>query len=445
MQIASTQRSEKPLKDVLRSLFQRTLARLSLDRVMADRVTCQDAVLAVGDERVDLSRYRRILVVAIGKVAFPMVDALAALLAPHPLEGIAVGLGDATSAHPGIARFIGGHPYPDTASFRAGDAVVDLVRDLTRDDVVLYLLSGGGSAMCEKPLLPDIPSADYKAFYALLVTSGLGIVEVNVLRKHLSAVKGGRLAELAHPARQVTLYVSDTPSANPSSVASGPTMPDESSVGECLDIVRAAGLVTRLPPSIRRALDKRRIPETPKSGAECFRSSSWHRLLGSEEAVAAMIDEARREEWIAEADLNVDDDCPLDQAVDHLLTRLERLRQDHPGHTVAIVNGGEYSCPVTGHGLGGRNQAFVLACVPRIRDRHVAVLSAGTDGLDGNSPAAGAIADGTTLTRAQAAGLDPLTSARRADSYGFFASLGDALLIGPTGNNVRDLRILVAW
>jgi glycerate-2-kinase len=133
------------------------------------------------------------------------------------------------------------------------------------------------------------------------------------------------------------------------------------------------------------------------------------------------------------------------KAANHLLRRLERTRKENPGRTVALVTGGELSCPVTGNGLGGRNQAFVLDCVPKIAGKKMAVISAGTDGIDGNSPAAGAVADSSTLERAGELGLDPEDFQRRSDSYRFFERLGDTLMTGPTGNNVRDVRMLVAW
>jgi len=323
--------------------------------------------------------------------------------------------------------------------------VIRILRQVTSRDLVLYLLSGGGSAICERPLFEDISLPDYRQFYRLLVTCGGSILDVNFIRKHFSALKGGRLTELASPARQVTIYVSDAPPGNPSNVASGPTMPDESSVEDCYRIVQRLDLMPRLPPSVRRKFEEGMIPETPKPGAEVFRASSWHCLLAPENAVAALAEKAQTQGWVVETDLSIDDDCPLRRATSHLLRRLETLRRSNPRRTVAIVTGGEYSCPVNGDGVGGRNQAFVLDCVPKIAGKNIALLSAGTDGIDGISPAAGAVADGGTLAHAQLLGLDPAFYAQRADSHGFFAKLGDALMTGPTGNNVRDLRILVGW
>ena len=433
------------MKAVLQQLFRLTLTRLALDRVIPEHVTCRNAVLTVGDIRIELARHDRIVAIAIGKAAIPMVEVFATVVAPRRLTGVVSSIGMPDHRVPGLTYVSGGHPYPNASSFRAGDLVFECTHRVSSADLVVYLLSGGGSAICERPLFADIPRRDYETLYQLLVTSGATITQINAIRKHLSAVKGGRLAELASPARQLTLYVSDVPGHEPSSVASGPSMPDESTVDDCFTMVHSTGVLPRLPPPIRRLFDERRIPETPKPGAPIFRASSWHCLLNSTEAVAAMVEEARQRDWIVEPDLSVDDDWPVERVVDHLLAKLEQLRHAHASRPVAIVNGGEYSSPVTGDGMGGRNQAFVLACVPRIAGRRIAVLSAGTDGIDGTSPAAGAIADGSTLERATQRGLDPSDYAARSDSYRFFAALDDALTSGPTGNNVRDLRMLVTW
>lgn len=413
--------------------------------MIPENVSCRDGVLDVMGECIDLRAYRRAVVVAFGKAAFDMVETMTNLVAPFPLSGVVSGPGARGRTRPGFQCFNGGHPYPNADSFHAGDAVVDLLRSVTPDDLVIYLLSGGGSALCERLIFPEVGLSDYAEFCRLLLTSGATILDINDVRKHFSAIKGGRLAALAYPARQVTLYVSDAPTGNPSNVASGPTMPDDSTVDDCYRIVGSLNLMTRLPASIRRIFQERRIEETPKPDAEFFRTGSWHCLLAPEDAVEIMADETRRQGWVVETGMWVEDDCPFERASRRLFSRLEWLQREHPGRTVAIATGGEYSCPVGGDGVGGRNQAFVLGCVPAIAGRTIAVLSAGTDGVDGLSPAAGAVADGATLARATRLGLDPADYARRSDSYGFFSGLGDALVTGPTGNNVRDLRLLVQW
>ena len=432
------------MKADLREIFLHTLDSLSLDKVMPRRITFREGILAVGEERVDLSRCRKVICVSIGKAALRMAEQFAGIVKPHVVSGVVVSSVPPDLELPYFLHYTGGHPYPNAESFHAASVVLELVGDLRREDVVVYLLSGGGSAICEKPISADISLDDSREFFRLLVTRGANIVEMNVLRKHFSAIKGGRLAEQADPARQMTLYVSDVPSDQPSTVASGPTMPDESTVEDCRELAQRLGLLDRFPASIRRMFDESTIPETPKPGGKRFARGSWHDLLGNQDGVDALHGEAASRGWVVEEDLSVDD-WPYEKAVEHLVGRVEGMRQAHPGKTVALLTGGELSVPVTGDGMGGRNQAFVLSCARRIAGENIAVISAGTDGVDGNSLAAGAVADGETIARARAAGMDADDYERRSDSFHFFEKLDDLLMTGPTGNNIRDLRALVAW
>ncbi len=316
--------------------------------------------------------------------------------------------------------------------------------DLREQYLVVFLLSGGGSAICEKPVSDEISFDDMVEWFRLLVTCGADIVAMNILRKHFSAIKGGRLAAQAHPARQLTLYVSDVPPEQPSTVASGPTMPDESTVADCHITIENLGIRERLPAPIRRMLDENRVPETPKPGDEAFAHSDWHCLLDNFDAVDAIRRRCEDAGWETVVDFAVDD-LPVSEAADILLERLRALKKEAGDSPAAVLTGGELSSPVTGDGRGGRNLAFVLDCVEKIAGERIAVVSAGTDGVDGNSPAAGAVADGETLNRAQALGMDPADYYRRSDSYSFFEKLDDALVTGPSGNNVRDVRLLIAW
>ena len=435
------------MKAILRRLFARSLARLDLVDAMRTKVCVRRSCLMIddeSDESINLARVRHLVVIAIGKAAVPMTAALTRLLTPHPFEGIVVGVTKPAAPVGGCTYFVGGHPVPNDQSFEAGSAIVERLRRLGDRDLVIYLLSGGGSALAELPI-DRLGRGDVAALYARLVTSGLPIADMNIVRKHLSRSKGGQLAAAASPARQITLYVSDVPADNPSAIASGPTMPDASSAEECRQIVERSGLLEHLPQAVRRIFDERRIRETPKPGSPLFASSRWVELLGSADAKNTVAGETQALDWRTTVDDAPGETWGLEQTVDHLLVSLDDARRTHPHATVAVVSGGEFSCPVSNPGLGGRNQAFVLACVPRIAGRRIAVLSAGTDGIDGSAPAAGAVADGDTLARAAREHLDPDEYLRRADAHRFFEPLGDAVVTGPTGHNVRDVRVLVAW
>ncbi len=433
------------MKATLRRLFLETLEEISLERVMAEKVRFAGSELRAVGETVDLSACRSIFVAAVGKAASPMAAALAAGLPLERTSGAVVSSAPAGESPPGFATFTGGHPYPNEQSLAAADFLLQRLSALGERDLVIYLLSGGGSAICEAPIDPGIPLDDVRAFYEVLVTCGAGIVDMNVLRKHLSRIKGGRLAAAAHPARQLTLYVSDVPPERPSTVASGPTMPDESSAALACETARRLGVAARFPRRIRELFEQGRLPETPKPGDAVFAGSSWRCLLDNTAALDVVEAKARGEGWLTERDLSVDD-RPLEEAADTLIEWLRAFAARNPGRTAAVTTGGELSSPVTGGGRGGRNQAFVLCAARKLAALRfpAAVISAGTDGIDGNSPAAGALADHQTPARAAALGLDPGDYQRRSDSFAFFERLGDALITGPTGNNVRDVRMLVA-
>ncbi len=342
-------------------------------------------------------------------------------------------------------RSIGaGHPVPDAGSLAAARAILDLLAAADANTLVFFLLSGGGSALVELPLHPGVTLSDLQELYRLLVQCGAPIDEINAVRKHVSAVKGGRLAAAAPAAMKLTIGVSDVPDGRESALASGPTLPDPTTTADACRVIEQYGLMPKLPAAFRDIFSRpEQIPETPKPGDPAFANSHFVLLLGSSDLLNSARQAAEEKECIVVCD-NSTDDWPIAEAADHLLGRLERLRNANPGHRVAVIADGEVSSPVTGDGVGGRNSAFVLNCVEKIAGKKVAVLSAGTDGKDGSSPAAGAVADGTTLDRASAANLDPRDFERRSDSYNFFRQLGDAIETGPTGNNLRDLRILLA-
>jgi hydroxypyruvate reductase len=304
------------------------------------------------------------------------------------------------------------------------------------------MLSGGGSSMVEKPVDGEISLEDLVATYRVLVHSGAPIAEINAIRKHLSAIKGGRMAAAASGAQQVSLLVSDVPDKTPDALASGPTMPDSSTVEDCYTVVEKYGMLEQFPNSVSELFQRHALEETPKPDDLAFHRSRWWPLLSNASLLDAAEAEAQRHGFSVEID-NRCDDWDYARAADYLLERLRRLRQK--SERVCLLSGGEVTVKVENGGTGGRNQQFALACAARISGEAITLLSAGTDGIDGNSPAAGAIVDGATLDRAQTRGLDPRAHLAGFNAYPFFESLGDAIMTGPTGNNLRDLRILLAY
>ncbi|MGH9783800.1 MAG: glycerate kinase type-2 family protein [Terriglobia bacterium] len=435
-------------RELARSLFLETLPSLRVGPRLREVMRLAGEVMEFRGEVFPIPRARPIRVVAAGKAALEMADAAAQQLAGARFRGIVVAPGEPTQRLREYEYFRGGHPYPDDGSWRAAEAVLQFLRDCAPDDLVLFLISGGGSALLDKPLHSSVSLDDLRRFHQVLVTSGAAIEEINALRKHLSAVKGGRLAEQAAPATQVTLYVSDVPERLPSAVASGPTMPDETTVEDCIRVITKYALLEKLRGPVRDLLESGTIAETPKADHRCFAKSRYHCLLSNADAVATLERSARSNGLRTQVETGCDG-WEFRRAADHLLGRLEKLRREHPGRPAALVSGGELGCPVTGDGpsigMGGRNQAFALYCATRIAGKSVVVLSGGTDGIDGNSPAAGALADGSTAGRAAALGLEAQDFLRRSDSYHFFEKLGDTIQTGPTGTNVRDVRLLFAY
>src|ERR1700758_1060309 len=245
------------------------------------------------------------------------------------------------------------------------------------------------------------------------------------------------------PSRVTTLAISDVPIGKESALASGPTLPDPTTRQEGLAIVAKYDLRARLPDRLVQWIESGDMPETPKPGSSAFERAQFQLILGMHELfhTAHRIAEALDCEAFCD---NSTDEWPVEKAAGFLIAQLGELRASYPHRPVALIADGELSSTVTGDGIGGRNSAFVLACVERIAGRRVAVLSAGTDGIHGKSRAAGAGAGGGTLSRAIAAGLQPADAFRRSDAFTFFAALDDAVVTGPTGNNLRDLRILLS-
>jgi glycerate 2-kinase len=338
---------------------------------------------------------------------------------------------------------MGGHPIPNEDSWNAAKAILAMLSACDSQTVVFFLLSGGGSALVELPLDPLINLADMQQIHRVLIGCGAPIEAINTVRKHISAVKGGRLATAANRATTITLAVSDVPAGKEWALASGPTLPDPTTWSDTEKILDQYALRDKLPEAFHRWVTRGTLPETPKAGDPAFNNVHFSIVLGLDSLFHPAHGSAEGTGCITCCD-NATDDWPIERAAEYLLAQLEELHRNNPTRRAAVIADGEVSSPIRGNGIGGRNAAFVLSCVDKIAGKNIAVLSAGTDGIDGNSPAAGAVADGETLARAQAVGLDPRDAFHHSDAYTFFNRLDDAIITGPTGNNLRDLRVLIA-
>ncbi len=430
------------MRSAAREIFLDALSEASIEKAFDRHVHYQRGVLRVCDDLYDLSTHPRVQCIAFGKAAHRMAEILARQVGTT-VEGIIVDPNPHPYQLPGYRYFAGGHPQPNEESVRGAEAMLKSLGALNPQSLVIFLISGGGSAAVEKPVDSEISLPDLIATYKTLVNSGAPIAQINAVRKHLSAVKGGRMAQAAQGAQQVSILVSDVPENALDSLSSGPTMPDSSTVEDCYRIVHEHQMLPDFPASVRELFDRRALDETPKRDDAAFARSRWWKILSNETAEKAAAAAASKHGFAVEIDHSCDD-WDYAKAADYLLGRLSELRRGVA--KACIISGGEVTVKVPANaGTGGRNQHFALYCAQKIAGENIVVLSAGTDGIDGVSPAAGAVADGTTLERAKEAGLDVDAHFRGFDSFPLFERLGDAIQTGPTGNNVRDLRVLMAW
>lgn len=439
----------KSLREMAHRIFEEAMDACSVSRAFASKVSAKDNILRLGGvECADLSEVKRILIIAIGKGAGSLLQAfleqrsivdgrevLGVLDAPDGLENLPAG----------ISYFRGGHPLPNEASFAAARKALDLLVSSVEDSrasetFCFFLMSGGGSAMFELPLDPSISLEDTAQFHQALVHSGASITEVNCIRKHFSAAKGGRLASAARELRHITLAVSDVPSGQSDSLSSGPTVPDSSTVEQCRAVLEKYALLRQFPESVQRFFMSPQFVETPKVGE--IRGNIFP-VLSSDDLAVAASEAAERCGFKTFID-NSCDDWDYAAAADYLLDRLRVLRREHG--RVCLISSGEVTVrmPCSNHekrAAGGRNQHFALYSALQLQKlESTVILSVGSDGIDGNSMAAGAVVDITTV-------LERRFEAQRAlsvfDSFSFLNAIGDTVITGPTGNNLRDLRVLL--
>ncbi len=431
------------LRQEAAEIFRHALEISRVGPAMERCVHVEDGVMTLDGHRYALNEYGRVVVVAIGKASGTMTAGFLRQVGEtrRQFEGIVAGFYEEEELPEGFRGFRSGHPSPNEASAAAAVDILTTLRSLTERDLVIFLISGGGSSMVELFSDPPISLGRMAETHKALVECGAPIAAMNAVRKHLSAVKGGRLAAAAAPAEQVTLLVSDVPAGELDALASGPTMPDRSTVEDVGRIVEEYGLAERLPADVAVLL--KTVMETPKPGDTIFARSRWSVLLDSVTLEDAARSRAEELGWRVVID-NSCDDWSAEDAAQYLLARAKELRSEGDNR-VCLLSAGEVTVRVAedAMGRGGRNQHFCLLCSELIAGEEIAVLSGGSDGVDGNSYAAGAVVDGTTVARAEASGYPVEVALGRFDANGLLQMLGDAIVTGPTGNNLRDLRILL--
>jgi len=382
----------------------------------------------------------RTIVVGAGKAAATMAKAVEDHW-PGALEGLVVTRYGHHAPCQRIEVVEAAHPVPDLAGREAAERILRMVQDLTEDDLVLCLISGGGSALLALPA-PGLTLQDKQAINRALLKSGANITEMNCVRKHLSAIKGGRLAAACHPAQVVTLTISDVPGDDPAVIASGPTVPDRTTFKDAMGILQKYRITEPLSviAHLRAAED-----ETPKPGDARLECTRTHLVAAPQQSLEAAAEVARR---AGVAPLILGDSLEGESrevAMVHAGIARQVLRHSQPvGAPCVLLSGGETTVTVRGAGRGGRNVEFLLALAVALDGAaDVYALAGDTDGVDGTEDNAGAIITPDTLARAAAAGMDAKSRLADNDGYTFFSTLGDLVVTGPTLTNVNDFRAIL--
>jgi glycerate-2-kinase len=433
------------LTELAKLVFLETLSAIEPASKIKDKLSIEDGRLNAGGEVIPLDRFREIVLIGMGKASMKMGQAVESLLNDRIARGVLV-TNHRFDVSVKTEVIIAGHPLPNKESLRAAEKITELLQTCGRDSLIIFLISGGGSSMVELPLSPEMSLEDLRITNQVLITCGANIHEINVVRKNLSRIKGGQLGQLARTSKQIGLYISDVNPGDLYSIASNPLLPESQPVTRFLEVMDKYDLRARLPRSVVQAIDQKQLVG---SADDCEIESEGPfpiLILDNTDALRAASGAASEQGFHVEVSYDIVEG-PYQAVADELITRLLRFKSES-SKKVCLISGGEVSCPVRGRGVGGRNQEFVLYSALRLASlgvgEDVAVLSCGTDGIDGNSTATGAVADGTSTVRAAQLGEDASSYIVANDSHTFFKKTGGLVVTGPTGNNVRDIRILMA-
>lgn len=403
--------------------------------------------LIAGTRRYRLDALRHIYVIGAGKASAAMAAAIESLLG----DRVSGGLVNVKYGHTAKLRRIElnecGHPLPDANGIQGAGRIAQIAAEATADDLVLCVISGGGSALLPLPAAP-VTLEEKQAVTKLLLACGASIHEINAVRKHISAIKGGQLARLCQPAPVIALMLSDVIGDHLDVIASGPTAPDSSTFADARRILENYGVWDKCPGSVRQRIESGlggRVPETPKPGDRIFRTVQNIVAGNNAEAVAAAARCARELGYRPLVLSTTIEGESREIARMHAAIAREIVTFGRPVRPpCCVISGGETTVTLRGDGLGGRNQEFALAAAIDIAGlERTLIFSAGTDGTDGPTDAAGAVATGTTINRASRRGLDARYFLAQNDSYHFFEPLGDLIKTGPTGTNVMDLHFIL--
>lgn len=430
------------------AIFRAGLKAADPDQGIRRNLIVTHDALQVGRHRYPFDRHRRILVAGAGKASARMARTLESLLGKRITGGVICTKYGHLEPLKRVRLIESGHPVPDEAGVEGARQVRDLVLTAGKDDLVIVLVSGGASALMPLPA-DGITLSEKQETTRLLLACGATIHELNAVRKHISGIKGGQLARLAQPATVLALLLSDVIGDPLDVIGSGPTAADASTFRTAWQILEKYDLLNKVPGSVAALLDagcRREVPDTPKAGDPCFQTTR-NVIVGSNRlAVDAAALKAKELGYRVVVLSTTIEGETREIAAMHAAILRECRASGRPAKPPAcLISGGETTVTLRGKGKGGRNLEFVLAAAMAMENLSgTVVLSGGTDGTDGPTDAAGAWADGDTVGRALALGLNPAQALAHNDSYPLFAALDDLLITGPTGTNVMDVRILLS-
>jgi len=432
-QTPELQKMRNDMLDILSAAFE------AADPYIAVNVRVSESGIEIKDKKIDYSDFENIYLVGFGKAAIGMAQAVCDVT--NITKGVVItNVPNNNIKNENVTTIVGGHPIPNQQSVDGTEQVMELVKGCNDKDLLIVLISGGGSALL---CMPRVPLNDLQQTTDLLLKSGANINEINTIRKHLSFVKGGQLAASAS-CKVVSLIISDIIDDPMDFIASGPTYPDSTTFINAQDILKKYGLWKKLPATVKSTIVDgidAKIPETPKKGNSVFDNVHNIIIANNEIACKAAENKAR--------DLGYDQTMILTTSLTGEAREVGRYLIDKAqnyyaeAENIVFISGGETTVTIKGDGKGGRNQEMVLAGAEMLIDENIVFASFATDGIDGKSDAAGAVADGFTLTKACEQRLDFDQFLQNNDSYGFFKHLDDLLMTGPTGTNVMDIQVII--
>jgi glycerate 2-kinase len=440
------------MKKTAKAIFSKALSAVDPSRILKERIRIEGDHLSIkmegdSEKTFDLKSFNKIFLAGTGKASNSMAQAIEELFGERVTKGVITTKYGHLLPLKQTQTIEAGHPIPDRNGYQGAKKIQRLLKESGPDDLVIFLLSGGGSALLPFPE-DGVELKEKQEVTQLLLDSGADIKEINTVRKHISRMKGGWVAKWAYPSTVIAFILSDVVGDQLDIIGSGPTVPDPSTFEEAWEILKKYDLLNEMAPSVRKHLQlgkEGKVKETPKPGEAVFERVS-NILIGSN--ILALREAKREAESLgfnAVILSSLIEGETREASRFHTAVAKEVISSGNPvPRPACILSGGETTVTIKGNGRGGRNQEFALAGALEISGvEKIVILSGGTDGTDGPTDASGALADHTTVQRAVAMGLNPIAHLENNDAYPFFQKLGDLLITGPTHTNVMDVRVIL--